>query len=402
MEMRDFLKIMVERNASDLYFTTGSPVMYRIEGIVKPVGDHKFTPQGLEALDSSIMSEHQQREFVEQLEMNLALSYPGLSRFRVNVFRQRSSVGMVIRKINVEIATLDDLGLPPILKDLSMTKRGLVLIVGATGSGKSTTLAGMIDHRNSHAPGHIVTVEDPIEFVHRHKRSIVNQREVGFDTHSFQAALKSAMRQAPDVILIGEIRDSDTMEAAITFADTGHLCLATLHSTNANQAFERIINFFSESRHAQLFLQLSLNLRAIVSQRLVLGLDSKRVAALEVLLDTPRIKELIKRGEVDTIKEAMVQSAQEGCQTFDMALYDLYTAGKIELDQALSNADSVNNLRLKIKVDHAKDTGLGSKPKANGLRLEGQPPIRRIGRIYPGAGIGGRLLPSGPSPSFSN
>ena len=380
MEIRDFLKIMVERNASDLYFTTGSPVMYRIEGIVQPVGDHKFTSQDLEELASSIMSEHQQREFAEQLEMNLALSYPGLSRFRVNVFWQRHSVGMVIRKINVEIATLDDLGLPPILKDLSMTKRGLVLMVGSTGSGKSTTLAGMIDHRNRHAPGHIITVEDPIEFVHRHQRSIVNQREVGFDTHSFQAALKSAMRQAPDVILIGEIRDGDTMEAAITFADTGHLCLATLHSTNANQAFERIINFFPESRHAQLFLQLSLNLRAIVSQRLVLGLDGKRVAALEVLLDTPRIKELIKRGEVDTIKEAMVQGAQEGCQTFDMALYDLYTAGKIELDQALSNADSVNNLRLKIKVDHAKDAGVVSKPEPNGLRLEGQIPIRRIGR----------------------
>ncbi len=381
MEMRDFLKIMVERNASDLYFTTGSPVMYRIEGIVQPVGDHKFTPQDLEALASSIMSEHQQREFVEQLEMNLALSYPGLSRFRVNVFRQRSSVGMVIRKINVDIAGLDELGLPPILKDLSMTKRGLVLIVGATGSGKSTTLAGMIDHRNSHTPGHIVTVEDPIEFVHRHKRSIVNQREVGFDTHSFQAALKSAMRQAPDVILIGEIRDSETMEAAITFADTGHLCLATLHSTNANQAFERIINFFPESRQAQLFLQLSLNLRAIVSQRLVSGIDGKRVAALEVLLDTPRIKELIKRGEVDTIKEAMVQGAQEGCQTFDMALYDLYTAGKIDLDQALSNADSVNNLRLKIKVDHAKDVGVAKKPEPNGLRLEGQAPVRRMGKI---------------------
>ncbi|MBI3757288.1 MAG: PilT/PilU family type 4a pilus ATPase [Deltaproteobacteria bacterium] len=381
MDMRDFLKIMVERNASDIYFTAGSPVMYRIEGVVQPVGDHKFLPPDLEALASSIMSEHQQREFAEQFEMNLALSYPGLSRFRVNVFRQRSSVGMVIRKINVEIAALDDLGLPPILKDISMTKRGLVLIVGATGSGKSTTLAGMIDHRNSQAPGHIVTVEDPIEFVHRHKRSIVNQREVGFDTHSFQAALKSAMRQAPDVILIGEIRDSDTMEAAITFADTGHLCLATLHSTNANQAFERIINFFPESRHAQLFLQLSLNLRAIVSQRLVLGLDGRRVAALEVLLDTPRIKELIKRGEVDTIKEAMVQGAQEGCQTFDMALYDLYTAGKIELDQALSNADSVNNLRLKIKVDHAKDAGVATNLESNGLRLEGQTPVRRIGRI---------------------
>jgi twitching motility protein PilU len=239
----------------------------------------------------------------------------------------------------------------------------------------------MIDHRNSNAPGHIISVEDPIEFVHRHKRSIVNQREIGFDTHSFHAALKSAMRQAPDVILIGEIRDAETMEAAITFADTGHLCLATLHSTNANQAFERIINFFPESRHVQVFLQLSLNLKAIISQRLVLGVEGKRVAALEILLDTPRIKELIKRGEVDVIKEAMVQSAQEGCQTFDMALYDLYAAGKVDLDQALSNADSVNNLRLKIKVDSVKDGGVALKPAGNGLRLEGQQTQGRFGRI---------------------
>lgn len=355
--------------------------MYRIEGIVQSVGDEKLTVGELEALAMSIMNERQQREFMEQLEMNLALSYSGLSRFRVNIFRQRGSVGMVIRKINVEIATIDELGLPPILKDVIMTKRGLVLVVGATGSGKSTTLAAMIDHRNSNAPGHIISVEDPIEFVHRHKRSIVNQREIGFDTHSFHAALKSAMRQAPDVILIGEIRDAETMEAAITFADTGHLCLATLHSTNANQAFERIINFFPESRHAQVFLQLSLNLKAIISQRLVLGVDGRRVAALEILLDTPRIKELIKRGEVDVIKEAMVQSAQEGCQTFDMALYDLYTAGKIDLDQALMNADSVNNLRLKIKVDNVKDGKATMKPEGKGLRLEGQQTPGRFGRI---------------------
>lgn len=381
MDMRTFLNVMVERNASDIYFTAGSPPMYRIEGVVQPVGDVSFTPDALAGLALSIMNERQRREFEEQLEMNLALSYAGFSRFRVNIFRQRGSMGMVIRKINVEIATLDELGLPPILKDVIMTKRGLVLVVGATGSGKSTSLAAMIDYRNSNAPGHIISIEDPIEFVHRHKRAIVNQREVGFDTHSFQAALKSAMRQAPDVILIGEIRDAETMEAAITFADTGHLCLATLHSTNANQAFERIINFFPESRHAQVFLQLSLNLKSIISQRLVLGVDGKRVAALEILLDTPRIKELIKRGEVDVIKEAMVQSAQEGCQTFDMALFDLYSAGKIELDQALSNADSVNNLRLKIKVDAVKDGGPGLKPAANGLRLEGQAATGRFGRI---------------------
>ena len=380
MDFRDFVAIMVERNASDIYFTVGRPPMYRIEGIVQPIGDTAFTPEDLETLARSIMTEQQQREFAEQREMNLALSYVGLSRFRVNLFRQQSYVGIVVRKINVEIASLDELGLPSILKDIIMTKRGLVLVVGATGSGKSTTLAAMIDHRNSSRPGHIISVEDPIEFVHRHKQSIVNQREVGFDTHSFQDALKNAMRQAPDVILIGEIRDSETMEAAITFADTGHLCLATLHSTNANQAFERIINFFPEPRHAQIFLQLSLNLRSIVSQRLVMGTDGRRVPALEILLDTPRIKELIKKGEVDTLKEAMLQGAQEGCQTFDTALFDLYTEDKISLDQALSNADSVNNLRLKIKVTEAKEAAAGGKTDSGGLRLEGIQPARRFGR----------------------
>jgi len=380
MDFRDFVAIMVERNASDIYFTVGRPPMYRIEGVVQPIGDTDFTPEDLETLARSIMTEQQQREFAEQREMNLALSYVGLSRFRVNLFRQQSYVGIVVRKINVEIASLDELGLPSILKDIIMTKRGLVLVVGATGSGKSTTLAAMIDHRNSSRPGHIISVEDPIEFVHRHKQSIVNQREVGFDTHSFQDALKNAMRQAPDVILIGEIRDSETMEAAITFADTGHLCLATLHSTNANQAFERIINFFPEPRHAQIFLQLSLNLRAIVSQRLVMGTDGRRVAALEILLDTPRIKELIKKGEVDTLKEAMLQGAQEGCQTFDTALFDLYTEDKISLDQALSNADSVNNLRLKIKVSEAKEAASEGKTDSGGLRLEGIQPARRFGR----------------------
>ena len=371
MDFINFLETMVERNASDIYFTAQSPPMYRIEGIVQPIGEPVFQPADLETLAQSIMNERQWREFKENLEMNLALSYSGLSRFRVNVFRQRGAVGMVVRKINVEIATIDQLGLPSILEDIVMTKRGLVLVVGATGSGKSTSLAAMIDHRNSSTPGHIISVEDPIEFVHRHKQSIVNQREVGFDTHSFQDALKNAMRQAPDVILIGEIRDSETMEAAITFADTGHLCLATLHSTNANQAFERIINFFPESRHVQIFLQLSLNLRSIISQRLVMGTDGFRLAALEILMDTPRIKELIKRGEVDTLKEAMEQSAQEGCQTFDMALFDLYSEGKISLDQALANADSINNLRLKIKVNEVKDSATAKKTEVAGLRLEG-------------------------------
>lgn len=372
MEFRQLLEVMVERNASDVYLTACSPPMYRIEGITQPVGDHRFTPEELERLAASIMSERQWREFNEDLEMNLALSYSGLSRFRVNVFRQRGSVGMVVRKINTQIPSMEELGLPSILQEIAMIKRGLVLIVGATGSGKSTTLATMIDYRNTHAPGHIITVEDPIEFVHSHKRSIVNQREVGFDTHSFHDALKNAMRQAPDVILIGEIRDSTTMEAAIAFADTGHLCLATLHSTNANQAFERIINFFPESRHAQIFLQLSLNLHAIISQRLVQGRQGRRVPALEILLNTPRIRELIKKGEVDTLKEAMEQGAQEGCQTFDMALFELYTDGLIDLEQALIHADSMNNLRLKIKVHETKEAAAAGRERPSHLRLEGE------------------------------
>ncbi len=351
INLTEFLGVMVERNASDIYFTVASPPMYRIQGIVQPIGEHVFTPEELEALAKSFMNERQWQQFSEHMEMNLALSYRKLSRFRVNVFRQRGSVGIVIRRIKTEIETLDELGLPPILKDIAMTKRGLVLVVGATGSGKSTTLAGMIDYRNSNAPGHIISVEDPIEFIHRHKKSIVNQRELGFDTDTYSDALKNAMRQAPDVILIGEIRDSDTMEAAITFADTGHLCLATLHSTNANQSFERILNFFPEPRHPQIMMQLSLNLRTIISQRLVPGIDGKRVAAIEILMDTPRIKELIKKGQIDVIKEAMEQGVQEGCQTFDHALFLLYKEGKISLEQALIHADSANNLRIKIKLE---------------------------------------------------
>jgi twitching motility protein PilU len=350
MDIHDLFKVMVETDASDLYLTVARPPMYRIEGKVQPIGDGSFKPQDLEAVVRSVLNERQLQEFAETLEMNMAMSLPGVSRFRVNIFRQRGSMGMVIRRVKAEPATMDELGLPSILGKIVMSKRGLVLVVGATGSGKSTSLAAMVDHRNENESDHIITIEDPIEFVHKHKKSIVTQREVGFDTLSFQAALKNTLRQAPDVILIGEIRDTETMEAAITFAETGHLCLGTLHSNNANQAIERIMNFFPLERHAQIYLQLSLNLRSIISQRLVPSVDGKRVAALEVLVDTPRIKDLIKRGQVDVLKEGMEQGVQEGCQTFDQALFMLYKEAKITLEQALVNADSANNLRLKIKL----------------------------------------------------
>ncbi len=374
MDLRALLKVMVDQNASDLYLTVDLPPMYRIEGLVQKVGEAPLTNEQLETLANEMLREKQRKEFAETMEMNLALYYPELGRFRVNLFRQRGNVGFVFRQIKVEIKTIDELALPPIIKTLSMSKRGLLLFVGATGSGKSTSLAAMIDHRNSTAPGHIVSVEDPVEFVHRHKQCVITQREVGFDTHSFANALKNTLRQAPDVILIGEIRDTETMEAAIAFAETGHLCLGTLHANNANQAIERIMNFFPSERHAQIYLQLSLNLRAIVSQRLVRGVEGKRVAALEVMMDTPRIRDLIKNGEIDHIKEAMEQGVQEGCQTFDHVLFLLHKEGKIDLEQALINADSANNLRLKIKLDGMKAEEEGGKPggdKGSGFQIKG-------------------------------
>lgn len=365
LDIRQLLKIMVDKDASDIYLTVDLPANYRIQGTVQPIGDGPLTNENLESLALAIMRDRQRKEFEETMEMNLALYYPDLGRFRVNIFRQRGNVGIVIRQIKVEIVPIEKLGLPPILKDIAVTKRGLALFVGATGSGKSTSLAAMIDYRNDRGPGHIITVEDPIEFVHRHKKSVISQREVGFDTHSYEAALKNTLRQAPDVILIGEIRDKETMEAAITFAETGHLCLSTLHANNANQAIERIMNFFQPERHQQIYLQLSLNLRAIISQRLIPSLDGKRVAACEVLMDTPRAKDLIKKGQIDFLKEAMEQGAQEGSQTFDMVLFELYKAGKVSLEQALINADSTNNLRLKIKLAGLKtDEDVGAPDKA--------------------------------------
>jgi twitching motility protein PilU len=384
-DIRSLFSVMLEKGASDLYLTVDSPPVLRIEGFTETLAGDVLKPAQVEAMANSLMTERQRAAFDEKLEMNLAIASERLGRFRVNVFRQRGAVAVVVRQIKTLIPTLDELGLPPVLKALVLSRRGLVLVVGATGSGKSTTLAAMLDHRNEQTCGHILTVEDPIEFVHPHKRCIVNQREVGFDTMSFGEALRNTLRQAPDVILIGEVRDLETMEAAITFAETGHLCLATLHSNNANQAIERVMNFFPMARHPEIFLQLSLNLRGIVSQRLVPGVDSKRVAALEILLDSAYAKDLIKKGEVDTLKDAMEKSTQEGGQTFDQALFQLYAEGRISEEQALINADSANNLRIRIKnFDMSGKTRREQRmSKAFGgeaLRIEGvtSPSSRRL------------------------
>jgi twitching motility protein PilU len=383
-DIRNLLSEMGARGASDLYLTAESPPVLRIEGVTEIFGEQPLTAPEVEELANSLMTEKQRAQFEERMEMNLALASGRLGRFRVNVFRQRGAVAVVIRQIKVKVPTIDELGLPPVLKSIALSRRGLVLVTGATGSGKSTTLAAMIDFRNEHAGGHIVTIEDPIEFVHVHKKCLISQREVGFDTHSFAEALRNTLRQAPDLILIGEVRDKETMQAAVTFAETGHLCLATLHSNNANQALERVMNFFPEQQHPEIFLQLSLNLRSIISQRLVQGVDAKRVAALEILIDTPRIRDLIKKGEVDVLKDAMQQSTLDGGQTFDQALYDLYAAGRISEEQALANADSSNNLRIRIKN---LDLRGGPKPEAKSardagdFRIEGVSPTPILRRL---------------------
>jgi twitching motility protein PilU len=351
--IQELLEQMVQLDASDLYITVDSPPMYRVEGITSAWGEQKYTPEETEAMSLSLMTQTQRTYFARRWEMNLALSYPNLGRFRVNIFRQRGYFGMVLRQIKLHIRTIDDLGLPQIFKNFAMTKRGLVLVAGPTGSGKSTTLAALIDYRNSNAPGHIVSVEDPIEFVHNHKMSIVTQREIGIDTHGYASALKHTLRQAPDVILIGEIRDIETMEAAIDYAETGHLCLGTLHANNANQAIERVMNFFPAARHPQIYLQLSLNLKAIVSQRLIPSVDGTRVAAVEILLDTPRVKDLIHKAQVDILKDAIAQGMLEGMQTFDQSIFDLYMQGIIDYDNAIAYADSANDLRLRIKMEEA-------------------------------------------------
>lgn len=346
--IRGLLEHMLNVEASDLYITCASPAVFRIDGVGYPARN-PLEPEEIDAMADSLMTPAQQKEFREKHEMNIALATSAGGRFRANIFRQRGATGMVIRLIRTQIKTLAELNHPPALSTLMMQKRGLILVVGGTGSGKSTTLAAMIDHRNRNESGHIITVEDPVEFIHQHQRCVVTQREVGIDTLSYHHALKNALRQAPDLILIGEIRDAETMESALTFAETGHLCVSTLHANNANQAIERVLNFFPPERAHEIRLQLALNLRAIVSQRLVPTISGGRAAALEIMLDTPRIRELIKRGEIEAVKDAMEQGVGEGCKTFDGALFDLILADKIDDAEALRAADSPNNLRLRIE-----------------------------------------------------
>ena len=356
MELKDYLKILVHNDGSDLYLTTNAPPAAKFQGILKPLENIKLTKERLKDIAYSLMDEDQQKAFEHVPEMNLAISEPGIGRFRVNIFKQRNSFALVIRNIKVDIPNADKLGLPPILKKSIMEKRGLILFIGGTGSGKSTSLAALIDYRNANASGHIITIEDPIEYIHPHKKSLVNQREVGIDTMSYEDALKNTLRQAPDVILIGEIRSQETMEHALAFAETGHLCLSTLHANNSNQALDRIINFFPEERRNQLLLDLSLNLKAFVSQRLVPTIDGKRTAAIEILLGTQLVRDLIRKGDIHGIKEAMEKSENVGMQTFDSHLLRLFKEGTISLEEALQNSDSPNNLKLKINLS----TGLGS------------------------------------------
>ena len=350
--MHDLLRLLVQKDGSDLFITAGAVPSMKVDGEMKQISNQALSPQHTQVLVSAIMNDKQRAEFEETQECNFAISLPGVSRFRVNAFTQRSSVGVVLRVIRSEIPLLEDLNLPPILKDIAMTKRGLVIFVGATGSGKSTSLAAMVGYRNKNSHGHIITIEDPIEFVHNHINCIVTQREVGVDTDSYEVALKNTLRQAPDVILIGEIRDRETMEHAIAFAETGHLCLSTLHANSTNQALDRIINFFPEERRQQLLMDLSLNLKSLISQRLIPTVSGNgRIAAIEIMLNSPLMSDLIFKGNVHDIKVLIAKSNELGMQTFDQALFNLYEAGQIKYEDALRNADSVNDLRLRFKLE---------------------------------------------------
>ena len=359
----DLLRLMLAKNASDMFITAGFPPAMKIDGKMTPVTNQTLTAQQSKEIARSIMNDKQASEFEASNECNFAISLPGLARFRVNAFVQRGSTGLVFRTITTKIPKFEDLGLPEVLKEIAMTKRGLVIFVGGTGSGKSTSLAAMVGYRNENSFGHIITIEDPIEFVHDHRNCIVTQREVGVDTENWFAALKNTLRQAPDVILIGEIRDRETMDYAVAFAETGHLCLATLHANSTNQALDRIINFFPEERRGQLLMDLSLNVRAFVSQRLIPKKEGKgRAAAMEIMINSPLISDLIFKGEVHEIKEIIAKSRELGMQTFDQALFDLYESGQISYEDALRNADSVNDIRLKIKLEgkEAKEKDLSA------------------------------------------
>jgi twitching motility protein PilU len=348
MNVKPLFKLMVDKKASDLFFTTHAPVMIKIDGKIVPVNQMELSPKMVRQAALELMNESQLEKFTRDLEIDFAISEPGLGRFRVNIFHQRGNVGMVMRFITPDLPNLDDLGMPAILKDMVMLRRGLILMVGASGSGKSTTLAAMIDYRNQNSSSHIVTIEDPIEFLHANRKSIVNQREVGLDTLSYEAALRSAMREAPDVILIGEIRDRKTMQAAIDLAGTGHLCIATLHANNSPETLDRIINMYPNDQHKQVLMDLAQYIKAIISQRLVRSKEGKRVAAVEIMLNTPHISEMILKGDISSVKEAFKNTQDPGMQSFDQALFNHYRAGVISMEEALSNADSRSNLEAKI------------------------------------------------------
>jgi twitching motility protein PilU len=369
-ELKLWLKKMVDEDGSDLYLSTGAPASAKFHGKLKKLSTEVMSSEQINTIAHELMDERQAEEFAEIMEMNIAITEKGIGRFRVNIFRQRNNVAMVLRNIATELPNYKDLGLPEILTKIIMAKRGLVLFVGGTGSGKSTSLAALIDYRNINSDGHIITIEDPIEFLHPHKGCIVNQREIAMDTLDYHNALKNTLRQAPDVILIGEIRDAETMEHALAFAETGHLCISTLHANNANQAIDRIINFFPEERHKQIFNDLSLNLQAFISQRLIKTVDNKRAAAIEILLGTSIVQDLIKKQDVLAIKEVMAKSEAIGMQTFDRALFHLYSNKRIDFDEAIANADSPNNLRLMIKLAAGESTDSeDSASSSSGIEL---------------------------------
>ncbi|WLD58263.1 PilT/PilU family type 4a pilus ATPase [Salinispirillum sp. LH 10-3-1] len=374
MDFEALLRVMVDKGASDLFITAGVAPSIKVNGRIVPVTKSPLTPEQTREMVFAVMTEKQRREFTETQECNFAISARGIGRFRVSAMHQRNLAAMVLRRIEVNIPQMDELRLPEVLKQLAMTKRGLVIFVGATGAGKSTSLAAMLGHRNRHSRGHIISIEDPIEFIHQHEGCIVTQREVGIDTDSFEIGLKNALRQAPDVIMIGEVRSTETMNYAIAFAETGHLCLATMHANNANQALDRIMHFFPSEKQRQLWMDLSLNLRAIVAQQLIPTPDGKsRRAVVEVLLNTPLVSDLIRKGEVHALKDLMAKSNDVGMQTFDQALFELYSAGEITYEDALAHADSANDLRLMIKLDQEADSE-HLQGRAAGLTIQSDDP----------------------------